>query len=430
VALIIERLFFGANMSKFRYLLFIVLFFPLLANGGVESIEVNVQGEGNSYQQALNNALLEAVGQIHGKSIDSQKMTLSIEASSATNESEEYYSSDAYLSVVKEKTKGQVSSYKVLDADDSSGRWILDVVAQVAKFKKSKSADRKRIVIAQSKVGQNTFSVLGQNINAQKVAEKMDQSMSDGLVQTRKFAILDRQNNAAVDSELTLAASDRVSTEEAARIGQSLVSDFVLVGTLDRVQYSTTTKKMLTSDRTYTTGSGDAAFSYSFIEVATSQIFFSDTVKASISHNEISRAERNKPDLVSDALIEALSNKLVKVLVDQIYPLAIISRRNGEVILSEGGKRLSVGDSYKVYKRGDKIYDPYTKEFSGYEEFYCCTVQVNRVGPKQSYAAITAGEEAVPATVPARIFVLREKISKAKPKLVKSKTIPKEDNDW
>ena len=430
MALINERLFFGANMSKFRYLLCIMLFLPLLVHGGVESVEVHVQGEGNSYQQALNNALLEAVGQIHGKSIDSQKMTLSIEASSSTNESEEYYSSDAYLSVVKEKTKGAVSSYKVLDADDSSGRWILDVVAKVASFKKSKSADRKRIVIARTGVGQTTFRVLGQNIRARKVAEIMDQSMSDGLVQTRKFAILDRQNNAAVDSELILAASDRVSTDEAARIGQSLVSDFVLVGSLDRVQYSTITKKMLTSDRTYMTGSGDAAFSYSFIEVATSQVFFSDTVKVSISHNEIPKADRNNTDAVSEALIAALSNKLIKVLVDQIYPLAIISKRNNEVILSEGGKRLSVGDSYKVYKRGAKIYDPYTREFSGFEEFYCCTVQVSRVGPKQSYAAITAGEEAVPDIVPARIFVLREKITKAKPKLVKSKIPPKEDNDW
>jgi hypothetical protein len=429
MALIVKRLF-GVNMSKYCCLFVVALLFPLLVNAGVDRVDVNVKGEGSSYQEALNNALLEVIGQIHGKSIESEKMTRFLEASSTTNQSEEYYSSEEYLSVVKEKTKGVVSSYKVLHADDSSGRWILDVAAQVGKYKKSKSANRKRIVITPSKVGRKDFSILDENIDAQEVAEKMDQSISDSLVQTRKFSVLDRKNNAAVNGELALAVSGNAATEEASRIGQSLVSDFVLVGVLDRAQYSTTTTKMRTSDRAYTTGSGSASYSYSFIEVATSQIFFSDTVKVSISHNDISKASRNSPTVVTEEIITALSKKMVKVLVDQIYPLAIVSKNNAEVILSEGGKRLSVGDSYKVYKRGAKIYDPYTKEFSGYEEFYCCTVKVNRVGPKQSYGAIVAGEEAVPDSVPARIFILREKLANTKTKLDKQKKTSQHDNDW
>jgi curli biogenesis system outer membrane secretion channel CsgG len=422
--------FFEKEMYKIYYLLFIFLIFPFHINAAVDFVDVNAKGFGSSYQEALNNALTEAIGQVHGKSIDSQKMSLSIEASSTTNESDEYFSSDEYSSVVKEKTKGVVSSYQIIEADDSSGEWVLDVVAQVGQYKKSKSADRKRIVIVPSKAGKNTFSVLGEMINGQKIANKMDQALSDGFVQTRKFAMLDRKNTDALDSELALAVSGKAATEEAARIGQSLVSDFVLVGTLDRLQYSTTTKKMRTSDKTYTVGAGNASFSYSFIEVATSQVFFSDTVKTSISHNELSNAGHNNAGLVSEALVSALSKKLVKAFVDQIYPLAIISRRGGEVILSEGGKRLSVGDSYRVYKRGEKIYDPYTKEFSGYEELYCCVVMVNRVAPKQSYATITKGSSSIPDVVPARSFVLREKVKKPQSKAIKPKKISKEDKGW
>lgn len=417
-------------MSRTVCLLIAFMFFPALVNAGVDRVDINARGEGNSFQEALNSALLEAISQVHGKSIESQKMTLSIEAISSINGSDEYYASDEYLDVVIEKTKGVVSGYKVVKADDSSGRWVLDVVAQVAKYKKSKSADRKRIVIVPSKVGKSTFTVLGEKISAHTLARKLDQAISDGLVQTRKFAVLDRKNSDAVSNELALANSENAANEEAARIGQSLVSDFVLVGTIDRVQYATTTKTMRTSDKTYTVGSGDAAFSYSFIEVATSQVFFSDTVKAFIGQEELSRGSHDNADVVSEALMSALSKKLVKSLLDQIYPLAIISKRGGEVILSEGGKRLRVGDSYKVYERGEKIYDPYTKEFSGYEELYCCAVKVNRVAPKLSYATITEGADSIPDSVPARLFVLRDKIETDKPKVIKTKKISTKDEGW
>jgi len=417
-------------MFRNTLLTVVILLTPLLVSAGVDRVDINARGEGSTYQEALNNALLEAIGQVHGKAIESEKMSLSTEVSSATNESEEYYASDEYLSVVKEKTKGVVSGYEVLIADDSSGHWILEVLTQVAKYKKSKSADRKRIVIIPSEVVTNTFSVLGAKLNAQKMAVTLDQLISDSLVQTRKFAVLDRKNTRAVASELALASSSNSAKEEAARLGQSLVSDFMLVGTLDRLQYSTNTRKMRTSDKTYIVGSGDASYSYSFIEVATSQVFFSDTVETSVGHEELPRANRDKANIVGEVLLGELSKSLVKFLVDQIYPLAIISKRSDEVILSEGGKRLSVGDSYKVYKRGEKIFDPYTKEFSGYEEFYCCVVKVNRVAPKQSYATITEGVDLIPDSVPARLFVLRDKIEIVKPKITKSKKISTEDNDW
>jgi hypothetical protein len=426
-----RRIFFEATMNKTRIILLILsLFIGHAYAGAVKTLDIRVIGEGRSYQEALNNALLEAISQVNGKSIESSKISLSIEASETTNESEEYYSSDAYSSLVKERTKGAVSGYQIIQSNEDAGVWQIEVTAQVAKYQASKSSQRKRIVIVPATASQESYQILNNSIKSTEASQKINQSISDVLVGTRKFSLLDRNNDEMLRKELSVAASDASPTAEAARLGQKLVTDFVLVGKLEGLGYSTSSKKMRTSDRILTTGSGAATYSYNLIEVATSQVFFSDTVSVRLTHEDINRANRENSKAITNAIISKMASKIVKTLTSQIYPLSIISKNGNEVILSEGGKSLKVGDSYKVYKRGAKIYDPYTKEFSGFEEYLCCTLKITRVAPKQSYAELLTNSGKLPNVVPPRKFVLRGKIAKKSPKPIQVKPIKEKDNDW
>jgi hypothetical protein len=398
--------------------------------GSVTEVDVTVSGEGRSYQQALNDALLEAIAQINGKVIDSTKITLRADISTTSNEDSEYYSTDAYQSLIKERTNGAVSSYQITDSFEEDGVWQVEVVAQVAKFKMSKSAQRKRVVVVPAKVQEGSFSVLSKGVPGRQASMKIDQAISDILTGTRKFAVLDRQSDEVVQKELALAASGKSPTTEAARLGKKLVTDFVLVGQLEDLHYSTQTKKMRSSDRTYTIGAGSIVYSYNLIEVATSQVFFSDTINIKVDHNDVAKSDRSNSTAITNTMLTKAASKIVGTLTRQIYPLAIIAKSGDEVILSEGGKSLKVGDRYKVYKRGKKIYDPYTKEFSGFEEHLCCTLKVTRLAPKQSYAVMLTGSDQLPEQIPDRTYVLRDKVSKKTADPIRTDVFEQEDSNW
>lgn len=272
--------------------------------------------------------------------------------------------------------------------------------------------------------------MLNERITAGRISARLDQSISDFLTGTRKFAVLDRQSDAAIQGELALAASELSPTNEAARLGEKLVADFVLVGVLEAMQYAVQTKQMRSSDREYSVGSGTLSYRYRLIEVATSQVFFSDTLHLTLTHDQIARSDRTHAGAISQALVNAAASKVVGTLTSQIYPLAIIARQGDEVILSEGGKSLRVGDQYKVYQRGKKIYDPYTKEFSGFEEYLCCTVQVTRIAPKQSYAILLHDGDRLPEQIPERTYVLRDKVTQRAPAAIKVESIDQNDSNW
>ena len=118
---------------------------------------------------------------------------------------------------------------------------------------------------------------------------------------------------------------------------------------------------------------------------------------------------------------------------NQLYPLTIISNNGKQVILSQGGNSLVVGEKYKVYKTGQKLYDPYTKEFLGREESYFCDITIVRGNAKQSYGEVSNAVLELPLDIAKKAYILREKV-KTTPRKVKKKTRkekkPEQDDDW
>lgn len=384
--------------------------FPAHA-GSVNSVRIEVSGEGHNYQMALNNALVEAIGQVNGKHLDSSKISLSVDVNVETNDASEYFSADAYQSLIYERTQGAVKSYEILDSNEQDGVWLVELSVEVAKYKNSKSANRKRVVILPTLPVKSVYRLGGSSLTGSEFSQTLDHELSDYLVQTRKYAVLDRQSNSELDKELSLSLSGQTPIEEAARLGQKLMADFIITGKLSNAYFNVKTKKMRTSDKEYQIGSGKASYSYKLIEVATSQIFFSDSVDVDINNDDINM-ESDSAESISFWISKKIAEKVVSVLNNQIYPLSIIAKNNNEFILSEGGKVVKEGDQYRIYKRGEKIYDPYTGEFSGYQESYCCLIKITRVKPKQSYAVLLEGEGNIPDNISAKQLVAREKVRK------------------
>ena len=418
--------------------LFVVLCFTFSSfafSENVKQVEVESEGYGPSLHSAVNNAIIDAISQVHGKSIESERVSESMEVSATTQNDEAYLASDGYMETIKEKTKGAVSSYQILSQQQTgTGNWRVQLAVKVADYKRSKSSERMRLAILPLQVKSDNYIVKGKKVPSSIAQEIISQQLSNYLVQSRKFAILDRDYEDQANQELAKAKSDNASIDEIARLGQRLVADYIVVGSIEELYYSTQSKSMRTSDKTYMVGSGALSISYKIIDVATQQVVFSDSDEVTVTHNDIEQLQGSAEHAAVMAMSSKLAKKLTFSIQNQIFPLAILSRNGASVLISQGGKTLKVGDKYNVYKKGEKLYDPYTKEFLGRDEQFCCVVAITRVTPKISYANVISDIGKLPNDIPQKTFILREVVThkeKTKPKvknLIK-KSVEK-DEDW
>ena len=394
----------------------------------VKYIDLEVDGSGVSLHAAVNNALINAIAQVHGKSIESERISKSMEASISSKTDEAYLASEAYIEGIKEKTKGAVSSYRILKKQETSaGNWRVTLSVKVSQYKKSKSSNRMRLVVTSFHADSLDFSVANNQTKSASVTNLLSQNISNNLVQTRKFTVLDRSFTNKVDDELSLASSNKVSVDESARLGQKLVADYVLVGNVVDYKYVTKKKKMRTSDRTYETGSGVFKAMFKVVETATQQTVFSDSVSVKATHKQLSKAGASDSKSITDYFTHKLALKISSKVQSHLYPLAIIASDGDEVVLSHGGSSLKVGEQYKVFKAGKKLYDPYTKEFLGRKESFFGVVTITNVTSKVSYGKLTQNAEAISMEVPKKTYILRNKIVAKKVK--KRKPLPKKVND-
>lgn len=412
-----------------------LLLCPLLSHAAnIKHVEIKSSGSGVSLHSAVNSALLSAIAQVHGKSIESEKISVSMEASITTKNDEAYLASEGYLEKIKEKTKGAISSYRILTKEETNaGNWLVTLSVMVAQYKKSKSSERMRLVITPFTTESNDYVLNSKKVKAKSVTKNIAEQLSTFLVQTRKFAILDRTFTKQVNNELSNAKAENVHIDESARLGQKLVADFVLVGSISAFNYSTTTKKMRTSDKKYTVGHGMLAVNYKVIDTATQQVVFADTANVKVTHKDLLSVSVSDKKAIMSFMANKLAKKLSIKIQNQLFPLAIISNDGQQVILSQGGNSLAVGEKYKVYKTGEKLYDPYTKEFLGREESYFCDVTIIRVNAKQSYGEVSNTISELPLDIAKKTYILREKV-KTRPVRVKKnrrkEKKSKQDDNW
>ena len=404
-------------MQYLRLIIMAYLCAALPVQAGIEYIKVNSVGYGSTLPAAIGSALEEAIGQVQGRTIDSDTLLVTTGEAVDTSEDASYFSSEKYINKVREQTHGAVSRYDILSSNkNEAGTWEVKLSASVAKYKKSASAGRKRIAVLPLRVSSDAYKISGSNIGAADIRRRFSEALIARLVQTGRFTILDREFTEATQSELNLAASSEVPVEEQARLGEKLVADYVLTGAIEVLYYETSSKKLHITGRTITGGNGYIEIGYRLIDVALQQVAFSDTVKVPVNDRELESIARvgGGKQAIASSILDAAAEKISKTVTDQIYPMAVLSAKGKNVVIGQGGNGVKTGTRYSVYQRGEKLFDPYTKEYIGRNEIFCCTVEIDRVAPKVSYGHIIENDIDMTQDVEPATYVLREKINVAK----------------
>ena len=337
-------------------LLFLIIFFINICfswAGGIQEKTVSSIGYGATENEAFQDALIEALGQIKGKQIDAEKLS---ETKRLIKDNKEDLTKSSNKKI-SEATSGVISSYKILKMKKTDdGLFKVKIKATIAVYEKSKQLDRRRLAVLPFRINNDIY-----NEESISFIISWQKDLEEGLTQTRRFAMIDKSYEYESNKELSSYQNKQYDINEVARLGNKAGVDYMVIGTLENL-----------ANKNVTVGGKDVklrevSIALRIIDIATGQIKFAKTV--------------------------VQPKKTVRDILFAIYPIAIVAANKNNVTLNSGGDFLKKGSMYKVVKLGKELIDPYTKEKLGREEIDIGEIKLTEINAKTSKAKIIKGNE-------------------------------------
>ncbi len=374
--------------SLFHSLVFILFACISMASfATTEDVTVDTVGYGDSYQKALAVALLEAVSQVRGVDIATDK-TMKSDFEAYANAEESYVRSQTQVDQdISVKTKGQIKSYQILSVKEPAAQgeqWEIRAQVTVPAYKAMGKEDNRfsiAVMPFRSKSGKSS------------VADKLRDDILNTLTQSRKFAVVSRDFDGEFNAEKDLLKSDDVSVTEATRLGQVSGADLMMVGTIYDASVSTKTTTTPTETtsfygmsvteggQTHTSSKSSVKLNYQVIEVATQKVKWADTWSSSSS------------GAVADSLLEQGARTIVADMLEVIYPVKILKVASDKrIILNEGDSRLKQDMVLDAYSEGEAFVDPDTGVEIVTDGTVVAHIKVTELKPKYAVAELVSGD--------------------------------------
>ncbi len=388
------------NILKRTGLMLLVLIVMLVLRVQADEVAVRIKGEGDSYQEAVNNALVRAIEQHNGVAMSSQSCSefavsqLSKTTTFGTDSKSEV--NDTVTGELKKIANGRIAGYTILSEsiDAATGHTRVEVsVRFTGPYVVGRDpADLRRMVVSPFRATAETYTWYGQSACAADWCAMLADKLNVCLTQTRKFTMLDRKFDADVTAELARLSDANAAPADITRLAQRLGTDYLIVG---EVRLNNVQPLIEDSGKSHSVAiaSANAIFAeitYRVLLAPTGQLKWADVVK-------IDAAAFAAHDLVAfvSATTEAAARLISDGLMASILPFEIVGRTaSGQLVIGEGGKSLKVGDRFTVFTQGEAVTDTRTGEVIDVIEDVVGTVQIERTTAKLSYAKVVEGDAA------------------------------------
>ncbi|ROP73265.1 curli production assembly/transport component CsgG [Stenotrophomonas rhizophila] len=324
---------------------------------------------------------------------------------------------ESYKENAKVDAKRGASSY---ESDVSHRRlrsyWKVRIRADIAKYRAPDEQGRPKIVVALPHVRSGTYAVGDGRVSSEEVARAIRARLSDTLTQTKRFIVLDREFGDEMQAEIDHINSGNVRLQDTARLGQQLATDLILIPSIERFEYPRSVRQLRMSDRQVSSYSGGGRITLRLINAATGEVVMSD----SFDHQLASTGPSTLPRVVDGkgmaaTMMDSLSGQIGTAIITEIFPVSVVSMRGDQVVLSQGGESLQVGQRWQAVMLGEALKDPQTGRSLGRNETPCCTIRIDRVAAQTSYGTIEAGADLAGAGFRPGAIELRRQAGAAKP---------------
>ena len=380
-----------------RYLVALVVFAAACSGLALEQQDgvrkVHGRGRNADYRTAINEALVQAMSQVQGVSLQDSRDQLmdslkQFKSSKSASENVDEIR-ESMKQTVSARTRGRVLSYEIAEEryDKEGKMWYVELDARVpGQYQQGlPEGNRRRLIVMPFKALTDKFSVYGQEMQSRQTCESIARKLNENLTQTRRFTMLDRQFNEDVQAELSRLNYENASAVDFGRFQQLLVTDYMVIGTVK--MYSSPAASY--NQYTGTASTSDGPFvevSYRVILVPTSRLKWAGSFVVPYS-----MCGGSSPDTVFSSAISVAADGICNEIIENIYPIRVTAKNTFELVLNQGGKNIRVGEIMDVFRQGGEVTDVSSGETLGAPEEQIARVRIVRVTPKMSYAVFAEG---------------------------------------
>jgi hypothetical protein len=214
------------------------------------------------------------------------------------------------------------------------------------------------------------------------------------LVQSRRFAVVDRENDQVFQKEMAVLRSADVPLSETVRIGQVIGADYIVIPKLRKLEQRDTRTLTPVTNETIIKRTAVMTLDYTLVDVATRQIKWTGSF------------DKQKVGSLEEIVLQS-ANDIGESILNSIFPLRVVQiTEQGIVVINQGGDTLRAGQRLGMFRLGEEMIDPYTKEPIGRLETPVAQISVERVDPKMSYAKVMSGDARVDGD-----YILRKELA-------------------
>lgn len=314
-----------------------------------KEIEVEAMGVGKDYEWAVMNALDNVVKQTTDVTISrtapmlkmevNAKESLDVSVNELANsndgsliggEKSASYSgsgkakygiqASAELKEINAKYEGKISSYSVISSEQKDGNYYVKIKAIVKKVDDYNSPDLiKKAKYSLSIVpfkADKQISCVGKRVSSNSLTGKISSILSEKLLKSKKFNIVDRENLDAYAEELSLVNNDFTNEKEKSRLKNIASADYILVGKIEGFSTNKTTQNVPMTGESYSNSSASIQISYKLLETATMEVITSSTIEESLKKGGSFSSCNN----VEKKLAQKVGLKISTEILTELFP--------------------------------------------------------------------------------------------------------------
>ncbi|MBN6742811.1 hypothetical protein JKG47_20385 [Acidithiobacillus sp. MC6.1] len=387
---------------------------PVPNAGHITTVKVAATGTGLTRNDAINDAVKNAILQEYGEKVNFDSIKYKAAIHIADNLKTRNIEAEVSGSAVKNETNGLLTSLKIVKIKKPElfgflGKsYTATIEASFPKFQGQKSPNLLKIVIGTIKTPNSTFTVGGQSVPSTKVTSDIRQQLVTALSQTGRFVVLDRGDNAEIDSELSLITNGQTPSADYAKLGQETSADVIWSGTINNLGYYKHAQNLSISSRQLVSYSGGWSLSEKLVDVTNRQIMTADTIQGAIPSISPTTLGTN---FSASSTLQNMENSIVHKIIASIlmreYPITILQKNGDQVVLSQGGESVEKGALYRVVAMGQEMKDPQTGQDLGRTQTPFGKVVIDRVTPTLSYGHLVNVDSGNSSVAPGELQIGR-----------------------
>lgn len=266
------------------------------------------------------------------------------------------------------------------------------ILLAFADWAAAQSSEKPRVAIKAPAVAESVPQSVRHHLDLPQLVAQIERS----ILATRKFEVLTRDaaKLGAIIDEQKFSKSP-LSKGDAAKGGSLEAAHYLILPTVLRFEFLRSVKPVPNiSDKYVRRDSGRLDLEAQIVNTSTGKIKFSQTVSATFAtKDEVVNTKGGAPSGTHfTRMSQHLAARLADHLIDKVFPMVVV-QIEGELVYINRGEDggLSAGAVLNVYRPGEGLIDPYTKEVLGSAERLVGKVKVTRVNPNFSLAEIVKG---------------------------------------